>query len=105
MRYLTFVSLLMKFLLSSFQLLFFPDNYNIPKAFSFHGSYSLCVPEFSKGLNVIAVSNTNNKEDYKKRIEYCNEYFNVVELKDQLFNQYTNDETVYLNKLDTKRTN
>jgi 4-amino-4-deoxy-L-arabinose transferase-like glycosyltransferase len=73
----------------------YSDNYNIPKAFSFHGSYSLWLPEFSKGLNVIAVSNTNNKEDYKNRLEYYKEYFNFVELKEQLFNQYTNDETDY----------
>jgi hypothetical protein len=53
------------------------------------------LPEFSKGLNVIAVSNTNRKEGYKNRLEYYKEYFNVVELKEQLFNQYTNDETDY----------
>ena len=73
----------------------YSDKNNIPKAFSFHGSYYLWLPEFSNGIDVIAVSNTKTKEEYKTRLEYYKEYFNDVELKEQLFNPYTNDETDY----------
>jgi 4-amino-4-deoxy-L-arabinose transferase-like glycosyltransferase len=73
----------------------YSDNYNIPKAFSFHGSFHFWLPDFSEGLDVIAVFNTNKKEDYKTRLQYYKEYFNDVEFKGQLFNQFTNDETDY----------
>ncbi len=73
----------------------YADKYNIPKAFSFHGSYYRWIPEFPTGLDVIAVVNSNSKEDYRARLDFYREYFNDVELKEQLFNQYTNDETDY----------
>jgi hypothetical protein len=68
---------------------------NIPKAFSFHGSYHLWLPEFSTGINVIAIFNTETKEEYKSILDHYKVYFNDMELKEQLFNQYTNDETDY----------
>ncbi len=73
----------------------YSDKNNIPKAFSFHGSYYLWLPEFPGGIDVIAIFNSKTKEESKARLEYYKEYFSDVELKEQLFNQYTNDETDY----------
>jgi hypothetical protein len=77
----------------------YASKYNIPKAISFQGSYYFWLPKFSKGISAIAIGNTStkNKEEIDKWIEYYSQFFNKVELKEQIFNPYTKDkDNVYL---------
>lgn len=44
---------------------------------------------------MIAICNSNTKNNYEERSSYYKQFFNKVELKEQLFNQYSEDKTDY----------
>lgn len=72
----------------------YAETYNTPAAFSFHGTHYLWVPRFEKGITVIAINNSNTN-DVQNLLNFYRQFFSEVELKQQLFNQYTTDKTDY----------
>ena len=74
---------------------FYAAKYQIPNAISFHGTHYLWLPDFPKGITVIAICNSNSKDNIEERLNYYKQYFHEVALKEQLFNQYSEDKTDY----------
>lgn len=74
---------------------FYAEKYQLPNAISFHGTHYLWVPNFSKGITVIAICNSSSKEDFEMSLNNYKQYFSQVELKEQLFNQFSEDKTDY----------
>lgn len=70
----------------------FRQEYELPEAFSYHGSYYSWIPEFQKGITVIAVCNTHLPNEYSKWIDIYEPFFSTVELKSTLFCRYARDD-------------
>ncbi len=60
-------------------------KYGLPKAFSFHSSYYNWVPEFSKNVTVIVIS------DLSWDTDHWLQYFDDVELIDDIENRFASD--------------
>ena len=58
-------------------------KYNLPTAFSYHGSFYMWAPEGEMPETVIAFSEGNN------RISFFNTYFENVELAKKIYNPYS----------------
>lgn len=77
---------------------FYSEKHKLPPAISFHGTHSLWLPNFSEGITMIAICNSNSKDNIENRLNYYKQYFNSVELKEQIFNQYSEDKSdCYIN--------
>ena len=63
----------------------FGKKFGLPKAFSFHSSCYSWVPDFSRNITVIAISDANLKMEYWKR------FFDQVEEIGFVENHYTSD--------------
>ncbi|NJK98748.1 MAG: hypothetical protein HC905_30950 [Bacteroidales bacterium] len=74
---------------------FYAEKYNLPPAISFHGTHYLWLPKFNKGITMISICNSNFKNNIEDRLNYYKQYFNSVELKEQIFNQYSEDKSDY----------
>lgn len=64
-------------------------NYNLPTAFSLHSSYFSWVPDFDRNIVVIAISESNLRQDF------WGQYFENVEEIDVIVNHYASDESWY----------
>ena len=74
---------------------FYSEKYQFPNAISFHGTHYLWVPPFPKGISMITICNSNSKDNIEDLMNYYKQYFSKVELKAQVFNQYSEDTTDY----------
>ncbi len=76
----------------------YADNYDLPQAFSFHGSHYLWLPDLTINSTAIAIFNTKDTVSYKERIWSYGRFYESVELVEQIFNPYANDESkIYFN--------
>lgn len=64
-------------------------KYNLPAAFSLHSSYFTWVPDFDKNIIVIAISESNLRQEFWKQ------YFENVEEVDVIENHYASDKSWY----------
>ena len=67
------------------------EKLDLPQAFTFHGSYYAWVPDFSKGITIIAVGNSSQKEDYLYQMNYFKPGFDSIEVKESVFCPYARD--------------
>jgi hypothetical protein len=70
----------------------FGANYGLPKAISFHGSYYKWIPDFSKGITMIAIGNTHLPEEYQVWINSYLQLFEKVESASYIFCPYARDD-------------
>ena len=71
---------------------FYRDQYGLPPAFSFHGSYYTWIPDFSKGITVIAIGNTHLPGQADIWYYNFSKLFNYVEHDSYLFCRYARDD-------------
>jgi hypothetical protein len=74
---------------------FYSEKYQFPNAISFHGTHYLWITPFKKGITMIAICNSESKNNNEDRLNYYKQFFSEVELKNELFNPYTEDKTDY----------
>jgi hypothetical protein len=67
-------------------------QYGLPEAFTFHGSFYTWVPEFERGITVIAIGNTHLAEEYVRWERSFGELFYDVELRSHLFCKYARED-------------
>jgi hypothetical protein len=70
----------------------FGENYGLPEAISFHGSYFTWIPEFSKGITMIAIGNTHLIDEYPIWTRNYQQLFDSVEVKSHVFCPYARDD-------------
>jgi hypothetical protein len=70
----------------------FGGKYGLPMAFSFHGSYYTWIPDFKKGITVVAIGNTHYMNEQEKWVNAYKELFDEVEVCTSVFCKYARDD-------------